>query len=358
MPHHARPHRTLLGLLALAACAGDDGAHGTSAGSDGSADATTQATTGATSSDTTAGPASTSSDATQGPVTTAAPVTTTAMTTTLEPTRGAETTASATTEASTTGGGDDYGCQGAPVFENDFDDDAVGVYSDLDDWNTPPWDNGVGEGRVEIIDGDAAYSGRSLRVHYPAGGVGPGEGGAQWRLELDDARDELYLAYRLRFGDGFDFVLGGKLPGLVGGTAPTGCVQDDGGFSARSMWRVDGHGVQYMYFPEKLSSCDDDFDYALAGEPALFQAGVWHTLEHRLVMNTPGEADGVLQAWLDGQLVLDVQDFRYRLQDGAYAIDAMYFSTFFGGSGPEWGPTADEVIDFDDFVLCDGPITH
>jgi hypothetical protein len=48
----------------------------------------------------------------------------------------------------------------------------------------------------------------------------------------------------------------------------------------------------------------------------------------------------------------------YRLSDGTYSIDALYFSTFFGGDDATWAPTKDETVDFDDFVICTGPITH
>ncbi|MEZ4382828.1 MAG: hypothetical protein R3A79_15950 [Nannocystaceae bacterium] len=280
--------------------------------------------------------------------------------TTTTSTSAGSTTGDATTGDATSGdttGGADYGCD-APIFANDFDDDAVGPYADLDDWNEPPWDNGVDEGRVEIIDDADAFSGRSLRIHYPEGAVGPSEGGAQWKAALGGSYDELYVAYRVRFAPDFDFVLGGKLPGLVGGSAPTGCNNNTDGFSARSMWRAEGHGVQYMYFPEKQNSCGDDYDYTLGGDPALFEPGVWHTLEHRLVMNTPGEHDGHVQAWLDGELVLDAPDFLLRLADGDFAIDTLYFSTFFGGSGDQWAPTKDETIDFDEFIVCAAPISH
>ncbi len=357
---------SLLALATLAlACAGDDGGtQGETAAMTGETGETSETgetgetgeTTGATAMSTTAGTtasATSTTDATSTTSTTAATSATSSESTT--------STTSTTTDAPSTGTTDappGYGCAQAPVFANDFDDDEVGAYADLDDWNTPPWDNGVDEGRVEIIDGPEAFSGRSLRVHYPEGGVGPSEGGAQWRLELDDSYDELYLAYRVRFADGFDFVLGGKLPGLVGGSAPTGCSNDQDGFSARSMWRPEGAGVQYMYFPEKQNNCGDDYDYMLGDAIASFEPGVWHTLEHHVVMNTPGEHDGLLQAWLDGELVLDAPGFLFRLADGTYSIDAMYFSTFFGGSSNDWAPTKDERVDFDDFVICDGPITH
>ena len=39
------------------------------------------------------------------------------------------------------------------------------------------------------------------------------------------------------------------------------------------------------------------------------------------------------------------------------ALDTIYFSTFFGGSGEDWAPTADEVVDFDDLVVSTGPVS-
>lgn len=43
----------------------------------------------------------------------------------------------------------------------------------------------------------------------------------------------------MRFGDNFDWVRGGKLPGLCAGDCPTGCdksIKPKDGFSARIMW--------------------------------------------------------------------------------------------------------------------------
>ena len=73
-------------------------------------------------------------------------------------------------------------------------------------------------------------------------------------------------------------------------------------------------------------------------------------------MNTPGENDGVLQSWFDGELALDRADIRYRDVD-TLALDTVYFSTFFGGSGEAWAPTADEVADVDDLIVSTGPVS-
>ena len=207
--------------------------------------------------------------------------------------------------------------------------------------------HGQGLERASIV---ATEQGRSLRVRYPRGSVGPGEGGAQFVVKLPPGHDELRCSYRVRFAAGFDFVRGGKLPGLVGGSRPTGGKPRDDGFSARLMWRVSGAAVQYVYYPGQTSTYGVDLPYLLAGGPARFHPGAWHRVEHRLVMNTPGQANGVLQAWIDGQLALDQRDRVWRL-DGSIHIDALYFSTFFGGNNPSWGATRDETVDFDNFVV-------
>src|SRR5690606_32845406 len=142
-----------------------------------------------------------------------------------------------------------------------------------------------------------------------------------------------------------DFVRGGKLPGLVGGSAPTGGERATGlnGFSARLMWRPGGAAVQYVYYPDQTGTWGDDLPYALGGQRA-FSPGRWHRVEHRVRLNTPGQRDGRLQAWFDGELALDAGELRFRDALGV-RIDQAYFSTFFGGNDPSWAPTKDEHID-------------
>lgn len=249
----------------------------------------------------------------------------------------------------------------AILFAQDFDESPVGSYSRDsldDDWMSPSWEQGLDEGRVAIVEGSQAFSGRSLRVLYPQGGVGPGEGGAQWRLELGGSYDELYIAYRLKFGEGFDFVRGGKLPGLVGGEANTGGSPPDGtdGWSARMMWRQEGAVVQYVYHPDQPGIYGEDLDWNLGGD-RFFEPGQWHQVEHRIVMNTPGEHDGMIEGWFDGELALRREGLRFR-DVGSFAIDALYFSTFFGGSDETWAATKDEYVYYDEFVISTQPIAH
>jgi hypothetical protein len=190
-------------------------------------------------------------------------------------------------------------------------------------------------------------------VLYPRGGVSSQPSGAQWKMSTG-RYDELACAYYVRFAPDFDFVKGGKLPGLAGGAANTGGHKPTGrdGWSARMMWRGGGSVVQYVYHVDQPTEYGEDFPWNLGGQRG-FRPGTWHRVEHHVVMNHPGERDGIVQGWFDGALALDKRDIRFRDVD-SFAIDAFYFSTFFGGDDPSWAPAKDERVDFDVFAIGTG----
>jgi len=261
--------------------------------------------------------------------------------------------------SSATGGS--AGNSGEIVLKVDFEPAAVGPYTksamDLE-WTGLKWAQGLTDGRVDIVEGAEAHSGHSLRVLYPKGGVGPGEGGAQWLVNLPKSFDELYVSYWVKFGSGFDFVKGGKIPGLGGGQNNTGGNKPDGtdGWSGRMMWRAGGDAVQYLYHPDQPTIYGEDLAYDIGGQRT-FTPGQWVQVEHHFVMNTPGQHDGVVEAWWNGGLALQRKDIRFR-DVSTFAIDVFYFSTFFGGSTSDWAATKDEYTYFDDFVISTGPISH
>lgn len=260
------------------------------------------------------------------------------------------------------------------IYENDFDQHSAGLYTRalLDsDFNDPRFNDGVDEGRVTVVTGQDAHGGvgGSLAVAYPEGQVGTKETGAQWQLELDGEYEEAFLSYRVKFADGFDFVRGGKLPGLAGGSAPTGNAPADGdnGWTGRLMWLTDlGNDPNN---PEQLVSnaisyakyTDSGFDQTGRNEDEIhwidsdgsrtqFESGQWYEITQRVKMNTPGESDGIIQVWLDGELVHDQTDVLFRTVPDL-KIDQVYFSTFFGGGNSSWETSKDETVFFDDFEV-------
>lgn len=266
------------------------------------------------------------------------------------------------------------------LFENNFDQyPQAGLYTtdQLDvDFAEPRFEDGIREGRVSLVTGANAFGGEgtTLAVAFPEGQVGTKETGAQWKSILPQAVEEATLTYRVKFSDGFDFVRGGKLPGLAGGTAPSGSTQADGfnGWAGRLMWRtfftgepgepeqLTSGGISYAKhvnsgFDQDGRQEDRVFWIDDAGENVVLQSGVWYEIQQRVVMNTPSVRDGILQIWLDGQLVLDQNDLEYR-KTADLQIDQLFFSTFFGGNSSGWATSQDEVIFFDDFKIT-GPET-
>ena len=240
---------------------------------------------------------------------------------------------------------------GITLLRVDFDATALGEYTDSafrSDWSSVEGGvSGLGSGRAEIIGGPSAFSGRSLRLKYPVGTYGSRNQAIQALMRLPENYEELYVSYRVRFAADFDFVKGGKLPGLTGGTANTGGNRPNGrdGWSGRMMWRRGGEAVQYLYHPDQPGIYGESFRW-----DRRFELGRWHTVEHRFVMNTPRVNDGILQTWFDGRQTLYVDNLRFRDVD-SFAIDQFYISTFFGGGDDTWAPTKDEYISFDDFII-------
>ena len=129
------------------------------------------------------------------------------------------------------------------------------------------------------------------------------------------------------------------------------------------MWRRDGNAVQLIYFMGQRSEYGDDFKWDLGGTipQKQFTTGKWHHIVNKVSMNTvsaPGKGDknGRVQAWLDGELALDVDTLRLRDYDTLH-VDKFYFSTFYGGSTADWSPTHDCYIRFDNFTVSTDSIS-
>ena len=235
-----------------------------------------------------------------------------------------------------------------------FKDKLIGPYTEEQinaDWNSPKRIMGAPDGRTEIVVDPLDSSRNVLEVKYPKGRVGQevDGGGAQWRLRFDKGYYKATAEYEVMFPVGFDFVKGGKLPGLCGGTSPAGGKKSDGtdGFSAQIMWRESGELFQYMYWMERDAEkkWGDNFSCNKKIVP-----GKWHRLRTEIMMNTLGERDGKVTSWLDGELALEING-AFRALGATFEIDSFNFTTFFGGNTPDWAPSKDEVVYFGDFKI-------
>ncbi len=232
------------------------------------------------------------------------------------------------------------------VFHWNLEKNDVGNYTDEDlgkDIGKVNWK--LLEDRATIE--EDAIHGKVLKVKFPKGTVGPKQGGIQFDKPLAKAT-EYYLDYYVKFKEGFDFALGGKLPGLTsggekytGGTHPT----NGEGWSARYMWRKDGEMIVYFYFVDMEHRWGDIVDMSTS-----FKTGEWHRITQHLKMNTGKKANGIMEIWVDAKKVVDKTTIRYRFAPLG-EIDSFYFSTFHGGNTVDWAPQNDSYIYFDDFKV-------
>ncbi len=188
--------------------------------------------------------------------------------------------------------------------------------------------------------------GSVLQVFYPSGSVNPGNdpvGGADFYaspLNLDAARS-VTLEYSVLFPSGFQWVKGGKLPGLYGGHMTCSGGDDATScFSTRLMWREDGAGELYLvsisalypkcshsfshqYAPKDMqtkalcqtppfSYCDEDYGLSIGRGSFNFTPGAWTTLRQTVTLNTPGQQDGGFLLEVDGKLAIHREDVFYR----------------------------------------------
>lgn len=245
------------------------------------------------------------------------------------------------------------GSSGSSVWFVDFQNSPNGFYDYNDvrrDWGKPKYQV-LKRANIRSQNGN-----KFVRINYPRGGVGPSNSGAMWGTPLKNGQkvDELYMSYRIRFSNNFDWRLGGKLPGLGGGEGVTGGREPNGynGWSSRLMWREAGSAMNYVYHVDQPAKWGEDFHWSRD-----FQDNRWVEVEQRVKMNSPGQKNGIIQSWINGRKVQDRRNVRFR-HTSNLKIDHVQFETFFGGSGSQWAPNKDVYIDFDDITFSKYPITH
>lgn len=219
------------------------------------------------------------------------------------------------------------------------------------DWPGCGFEGGIAPGRVELVKTEASSA---LRVNFKPGEIGPERGGAGWRWPMG-THDEAELRYTVRFSPNFEFVKGGKLPGLCGGPDNvSGGRRANGanGFSARLMWRRDGRGEAYIYHKNQPEDYGHSFPF-----PSDFRFPTDQPVQVRLAvtMNQPGKRDGTLRIWITtpGQserLMVEQQDMEWRSVD-SFGVDGLYFETFHGGSDKTWSPQKPCWAEFSGFEV-------
>lgn len=129
----------------------------------------------------------------------------------------------------------------------------------------------------------------------PAGGVG-----FVWQPSNLENAKAACLSYRIYMPKDFAFETGGTMPGLyaAGDVADLDQAQPQAGFVSRLGWQKDGGAGIALQTPETSGMW-------LAPRQLAWPQNRWVAIAQEVVLNTPGQSDGVMRLWLDGQLVID-----------------------------------------------------
>jgi len=225
--------------------------------------------------------------------------------------------------------------------------------------------------RVRIVQSDDLHD-KVLRVRYPKNKVRFFKSGASWHWKKFNPEQEVFFSYWVLFPDSLEFRYGGKLHGLVGGKANTGGDKPNGhdGWSCRVHWGPEDLIKLYIYHKDQKGKWGDVFYFrqdpgiirvdeetrvaSREKENIKLEKGKWHHIMMRIMVNDIGQRNGLAQAWYDGKLAADIRGFEFRdntCDADDLLVNAMYFSTFYGGRDERYKPVKDEYILFDDFMI-------
>jgi len=236
------------------------------------------------------------------------------------------------------------------------------------DFDSDTWFRGWGlsgpPARTQLVDSDPErrfqpHRGRALRVHVERGGHYGLSLSYRFKKQLGYEPEEAYFRYYLRLADDWTPRRGGKLPGFGGtyGRAGWGGRPVDGtdGWSARGLFkgRTDGRTPVgfYAYQMDMTGRYGSNWPWDRHGL-GLLENNRWYLIEQHVKLNTPGKADGVLQAWVDGQLAFEKTDVRFRAVD-TLKIESVWVNVYLGGT---WSSESDHHLYIDDVAISRRPI--
>lgn len=205
----------------------------------------------------------------------------------------------------------------------------------------------INNDRLKVVTFSSSGANRLLEASYIP--YNRGSERITGKLPLNNAVKSATLSYDVKFHSDFQFVKGGKLHGLGGGSSTTGCDPiDSDGWSVRVMFNGDGAPKLYVYHQDRQSSCGDSFSNFTGFKFALNR---WYRVEIFVKLNTTASnADGYIELYVDGKKIVEKHGIRLTGNMNAL-VDTFMFSTFHGGSTADWAPTKTVKAYFDNFTV-------
>jgi hypothetical protein len=187
----------------------------------------------------------------------------------------------------------------------------------------------------------------SIRVVYPKGSYkSPKSGGFQYISKPIKESDTIEMGYKIYIPKDFDYVKGGKLPGIYGGVPLSGGNREGvgiDGISLRLMFRESGYIEVYGYIP----NTSDKYGTSLIKGKMRLKGGV-NDIRLYASMNGKGR-DGVVELNVNGD-TYSIDNIVLRL-DARLKFSGIFFSTFFGGNSREYATLKRQELIFSSFWI-------
>jgi hypothetical protein len=244
----------------------------------------------------------------------------------------------------------------AAKFPGDYrisQDPDVIFFTDFESWDwESEWSNIIQVSKLETVTEDLEHEFSPLREKALKVRIAKGKKAAlntyyKFTDEELPEPEEIYFRYYLRLGNDWNQTRDvGKLPGISGTyrVAGWGGRTSDGtnGWSARGYFPhsipkdnpLGGlHPVgSYFYHADMQTKYGDPYvwNHSYGG---FLENNRWYSIEQHLKLNTSGQKDGVFRAWVDGRLVFEKNDIRFR-NISSLKIEQIWMNVYHGGTRP------------------------
>jgi len=239
---------------------------------------------------------------------------------------------------------------------NDFNDLKSGYYSNTrwkQAWPDTLWVRGPSDKNMYMQNGSKqGEDGTSLRVNFKPDATSRNDSGIHWEMKLPREKStDIFFSYWIKLDKDFDFAAGGKLPGLSG---KDGNQTDD--WKGRLKWNQFG----FLKFSLETKSGFKEIDWDLYRQEARLKKGQWQHIEIRYSLNTPGEKDGIVEAWLDETKIARETNIEFgRGSNQATPINTLIMSAYFDESRTErWTSEKMEYLWIDDIKVANSRIGY
>lgn len=231
--------------------------------------------------------------------------------------------------------------------------------SDLDrDFKAVTRHGNIGDGNQKISVFPSQSNYKRFQVNLKAGEFG---GDQLTAVRVDLAPRNVYtLGYRVRFAKNFDFGRGGKLPGISGGSGPTGGRPANDGMSHRIMWIVDRRDpsdIQFQAYHYHLAQHDawvrggrtNTRRYGDSTKFMPIKDATWYNIQMQVKLDT-GEGRGRLHINVNGVTRYN-HTHRYLRNGANWKLNRFLKVIFYGGGTQDWAPTRNTNLLLDNIKI-------